>query len=416
MRMQEEAIEAFDRSIEIDPEYAGAWSDRGKMLGVLKRREEAAESLARAVLLAPHHPAPWQNKALLEEELGREADALQSYREFLKRATSDMRLQAEHAKARIPTLEARIRARGGDVSAPRVDAAALPATAAPGPGLPPELAALLGDDSWDGIAPEDVASLRAAAGDPAALSRQIGALIGRKTASAQAGAALPSLAQARLRALQGAPEPPASSAAAITEAQVPKLVPGAAFPDCMRRGEVNLNQGQPEKALGWYQQAIAGDAGSYNGWAGAAEAYYALKAYPECVSHLDKALALNPRYVIGWQRRAAALEALKLYEPALASWDKALGLAPQNLQLWNGRGLSLFYLGRYEDAIRSYEKALAIDPRFSLAKFNKAHCEERLARRDEAVKSFQQFLALAPPHLAAQIQEARKKVQELKSA
>ncbi len=799
MRLHNEAIEAFDRSIELDPEYAGAWSDRGKMLGVLKRREEAADSLARAVLLAPHHPAPWQNKALLEEELGREADALQSYREFLKRATSDMRLQVEHAKARIPHLEARVRAAGGDVSAPRVAAASLPAPPRPGPGLPPELAGLLGDDFWEGIAPEDVAALRAAAGDPAALGKQIDAMVERAVQGAGppaqpvpapdllpslapgtlAGQALPSMAapfslkprtgnpiakkyaeqglaalqagkpaealalfdkaterdggeplywnnrglalskasreaeaissydlalaldpkfvpalnnkaslwqrqgrhldalvlfghaaaadpgnaaiwvnrgqvlnqlerfseaegsftmamglsqqkkdplawsglgealvrqgraeealpvldqalalearsadawyqkgnalgklgktadavecyqrcveidprranawynlghdlvqlkryedalmpleraialhpgfdrafhskgmaldelgrfeealqaydgclrldpkhlgalnnrglalrklnrleealasferglaidgttltalydradtldklgradqaipayetflaasrgekkaleqvtRARLRVLKGEPEPNAAApTAGIPAAQVPKVIPGAPFPDCLKRGEVSLNQGQAEKALAWYQQAIVGDPRSYQAWAGAAESYLALKKHLECVSHFDKALELNPRYVIGWQRRSKALEALDRHEAALLSWDKGLELAPQNLQLWNGRGLALFYLGRHEEAIQSFDKALAIDPRFSLAKFNKAHCQDRLARSDEAVKSFQQFLALAPPHLSAQIQEARKRVQELKS-
>ena len=37
-------------------------------------------------------------------------------------------------------------------------------------------------------------------------------------------------------------------------------------------------------------------------------------------------------------------------------------------------------------------------------------------RPAEAARSYQQFLAVAPPHLVAQIQDARQRVQELKPA
>ena len=339
IRLYAEAVEAFDRAIVLDGEHAGAWNDRGKTLAILNRSEEARESLARAVLLAPHHPAPWQNKALLEESLGREADALASYREFLARAQPEMTLQIEHAKARVPVLEARVRAGGGH------------ATATVAPPSPP------------------------APTSPSATN--------------------------------------SPTAPTIPVVAVPTGTPSATAFECLQRGEANLNQGQWEKALGWFRQALMHDANAYRAWAGTGEALIELQRWPEAAAHLAKAVALNPGYVVGWQRYAQALDSVGLTVEALAAWDKAIELAPGNLLLWNGRGVTHLRQGGYDDALANFDRALAIDPRYALAKFNKAAVEEKLGRPADAAKSLQQFLALATPNLSAQIQHARRRLQEL---
>jgi len=221
----------------------------------------------------------------------------------------------------------------------------------------------------------------------------------------------------------GEPGPSAAALAApppqpvtIPRAEVPSVRATAPAGECCKRGETALNQKQPERALEWYDQAIAADPKAAAGWAGKAEALFALQRYADCVAQLDRALELDAGRVAAWQRRAAALEALKLHDAALESWEKGLALAPSNLFLLNGRGLALFYLGRHQEALAAYDAALAIDPRFALAKFNRAHAEASLGRRDEAARSLQQFLALAPPHLAPQIQAARAKLAELRGA
>jgi tetratricopeptide (TPR) repeat protein len=99
---------------------------------------------------------------------------------------------------------------------------------------------------------------------------------------------------------------------------------------------------------------------------------------------------------------------------ALAAWNKAIELAPANLLLWNGRGVTYLRQGRLDDALANFERALAIDPRYALAKFNKAAVEEKLGRPADAVTSLKQFLALATPSLAPQIQQARRKLDELR--
>jgi tetratricopeptide (TPR) repeat protein len=222
----------------------------------------------------------------------------------------------------------------------------------------------------------------------------------------------------RVAALRPKPTAPASQEALppIPEAVVPKVIPSQPPPDCQKRGEMALNQGQPARALEWFDQSIVGDPRNYSAWAGKADALFALKRYLECVAHASKALEINPRFAAGWQRKAQALEAAGRPGQALAAWDKGLELAPKNIQLWNGRGLALIAMGRDAEAVASFEQALGMDPRFSLARYNKALAEERLGRYPDAAQSYQQFIAVAPPHLAPQIEQARRKIQELKPA
>jgi tetratricopeptide (TPR) repeat protein len=58
----EEAIKYYDKAIEIDPNYAGAWYGKGSALQKLKQYKEAIECSAKAIELNPNDPNfpyPW---------------------------------------------------------------------------------------------------------------------------------------------------------------------------------------------------------------------------------------------------------------------------------------------------------------------------------------------------------------------
>jgi tetratricopeptide (TPR) repeat protein len=434
LRRFEEAEACHARAAELDPTDPAHWSDRGKMLGVLQRYDESIASLARACELAPDAPAPWLNKALAEDEQGREADALDSYEAFLEVAGSEtsrnLAPQINQSRRRVAALRAKLGL--PSVATPATPAAA-PAQSAPQ--LAPERAhadtaeeavkqLLGGHDPLDAFAPEVVAELRAAfeRGDQAAFARILDHAVagdaGTPTREIEATLRVADVGtvvapQARPTP---APNPPAGPgpSGAIPQAEVPAVVPSAPLQDCLKRAEICLNQGQPQRALEWANQAIASDPKNYNTWTSKAEALLTLRRYHEGVAQLDRALALNPRFTLGWQKRATALAALGLHNDALASWETALGQAPRNAQLLNGRGLSLMALQRVEEALTAFDSAIAIDPRLALARFSKAVAEDALGRGAVAAQSFQIFLSLAPPTLAPQIQHARARLAELR--
>ncbi|MEO3850099.1 tetratricopeptide repeat protein [Streptomyces sp. B8F3] len=72
----EEALECYDRSLEIRPDIGNTWGIKANALGDLKRFEEAEEAASRAVELRPRDPDMLVIRALLRGLQYRHADAL----------------------------------------------------------------------------------------------------------------------------------------------------------------------------------------------------------------------------------------------------------------------------------------------------------------------------------------------------
>ncbi|MBM3384390.1 MAG: tetratricopeptide repeat protein, partial [Betaproteobacteria bacterium] len=78
-KRHEEALASYDRAIELKPDYAAAWSNRGVALNDLKRHEEALASYKRAIELKPDYAEAWSNRGNALNDLWRHEEALASY-------------------------------------------------------------------------------------------------------------------------------------------------------------------------------------------------------------------------------------------------------------------------------------------------------------------------------------------------
>jgi predicted O-linked N-acetylglucosamine transferase (SPINDLY family) len=70
---------AADQSIQLKPDYAEAWSNRGNALHDLKRYEEALASHERALELKPDYAEAWSNKGTVLNELKQYDEAITHY-------------------------------------------------------------------------------------------------------------------------------------------------------------------------------------------------------------------------------------------------------------------------------------------------------------------------------------------------
>jgi tetratricopeptide (TPR) repeat protein len=95
----EGAAERFRQSLEIDPDYAEAWSNLGCALAELGEIDEAAASLRRALSLAPDYADAIYNLADILERAGRSADARPHWLAYLDH--DDTSPWAEHARERL---------------------------------------------------------------------------------------------------------------------------------------------------------------------------------------------------------------------------------------------------------------------------------------------------------------------------
>ena len=74
-----EALEAFDRAIELDPNYAPPHNGRGNALRDLNRYEDALEAYNRAIELDPNYAPPHNNRGNTLSDLNRHEEALEAF-------------------------------------------------------------------------------------------------------------------------------------------------------------------------------------------------------------------------------------------------------------------------------------------------------------------------------------------------
>ena len=75
----DEAIECYDKSIEIDPDNPVVWNNKGLALNLLGKHNEAIASYDNAIKIDPNDADVWNNKGLALHALGNDDEAKKCY-------------------------------------------------------------------------------------------------------------------------------------------------------------------------------------------------------------------------------------------------------------------------------------------------------------------------------------------------
>ncbi|MDR2205125.1 MAG: tetratricopeptide repeat protein [Flavobacteriaceae bacterium] len=75
----QEAIECYDKAIDINPDYAEAYNNKGSALGILGKYEEAIECYDKAIELKPDNAEAYYNKGITLSYLGKYQEAVECY-------------------------------------------------------------------------------------------------------------------------------------------------------------------------------------------------------------------------------------------------------------------------------------------------------------------------------------------------
>jgi len=85
----EEALAAYEKAIELKPDYAEAWDNKGVTLGKLGRNEKALEAHEKAIELKPDYTEAWDNKGVTLGKLGRNEKALEAHEKAIELKPDD---------------------------------------------------------------------------------------------------------------------------------------------------------------------------------------------------------------------------------------------------------------------------------------------------------------------------------------
>ncbi len=102
----QEAIEYFDKALDIDPKCAEAWVGKGAVLNLnFRKPQEAIECFDKALDLKPADAVAWVNKGSALVSLGRFHDAIKCFEKFIEFAPPSDTSQVEQAKEIIYELK-----------------------------------------------------------------------------------------------------------------------------------------------------------------------------------------------------------------------------------------------------------------------------------------------------------------------
>ena len=167
------------------------------------------------------------------------------------------------------------------------------------------------------------------------------------------------------------------------------------------RGNVLNDLKRYEEALESYDMAIKLDANNQSAWAKRGYVLYNLQRYDEALESYDMAIELDENNLHFWVLRGIVLTHLNCYDEVLESYDRAIELDENDLDVWVLRAIVLKSLKRYDEALVSYDRAIELDDNDRLTWVSRGDALNNLKRYEEALVSFDRALALGDQDLYA---------------
>lgn len=120
-----------------------------------------------------------------------------------------------------------------------------------------------------------------------------------------------------------------------------------------------------------------------------------LGRFEEALDAYEKALELEPDYVLTWNNKGTALMNLNRYEEALMAFNKAIEVDSGHVLAWHNKGVILNELGCSEEALEAYNKVIELDPTDFIAWNDKSTVLVDLKRFREALEAYEKAIELS---------------------
>jgi len=301
LKQLDAAVASYDQAIALQPQHAEAYANRGVALQELQQFEAAVASYSKAIAINPKHVGACSNRGLALHRLNRLEAALTSYDQAIALSPGF----SEFHFFRANVLHA----------------------------LQRREAAIASYDQAIALRPDHA---------QACFNR---------------GFALQELQQ--------------WDAALASYERAIAIHPAYAEAHC-NRGAVLLELKRFDAAVASCDQAIVTKPDYAEAHCNRGAALHGLQQWEAAVASLDTAIALKPDYVKAHTNRGVALHELQQLDAALASFDQAIALQPAYAQAHACRGLTQHARGQWDAALASFDAAIALDADDAQSRFNKS--------------------------------------------
>ncbi|NET26390.1 tetratricopeptide repeat protein [Okeania sp. SIO1I7] len=112
--------------------------------------------------------------------------------------------------------------------------------------------------------------------------------------------------------------------------------------------------------------------------------------YEKAITEFNQAIRLNPKFAEPYYGRGGVYFDQGKYEKAIADYSESIRL--KNPSLWllhNNRGLVYFNQGKYEKAIADYNQAIRLEPKYAAPYYNRGLIYKRNKDIEKAISDFE---------------------------
>ena len=359
LRRYDEALEAYDDALALQPRYAWAWARKGRTLRLLNRHPEALAAYERALELDPRYAWAWRGKGMILERLDRWEEALVCYQKAAQINPKDAWHWCNQAEV--------LQHLGRDEEA-----------------IPLLYKALATDPShatsWARLG-QVYRQMKMYEESVAAYEQAVRLDAGYGWAHNGYGLALKMVGRTKeaLLAFKKAARYQPDDVwhwYNITEA----LIELRQFDDAVEPA-FEATRVDPKHAYSW---AKLGQVLRY------------VRRQDEALDAYNRAIALDPAYAWAWNGKGIVLEQLGRYEEALEAYGSAVGAGEGDVWHFYNQGNVLVLLGRLEEAIPLLERAIEMKPGHTRSWARLGNALRQLGRHEEALAAYEQATASDP--------------------
>ncbi|MFN8527831.1 MAG: tetratricopeptide repeat protein [Anaerolineae bacterium] len=353
----DEAIEAYNRAIALQPDYAWAWARKGRTLRLLTRYEEAVHCYDEALHAQPQYAWAWKGKGIVLERMGEPLEALDCYQKATSIDPDDVWNWYNQADA-LQNMGRYEEAVGLLKQALKLDPSHPNSWAKLG-----QVYRLMHDFHSAITAYEHAIEL-----DPTYAWAQNGY-----------GLALKAIGQ------------PKEALMAFKRAA--RYQPDEVW-HWYNLTETLVEMSSYEEALTPAQEAVRIDPDHAYSWAKLGQVLRYVKHYEEALTAYDRAIRLQPDYMWAVNGRGIVLEQLERYEEALEAYQQASKLGKADVWHFYNQGNVLAVLQRYEEALPLLQEAVKINPGHARSWARLGNVHRQLGSYSEALTAYQQATQL----------------------
>jgi len=169
-------------------------------------------------------------------------------------------------------------------------------------------------------------------------------------------------------------------------------------------GNVFLEKGAYERAIGFYTRAIEAGPDFAQAYINRGNTYSKIRDYGSAIKDFTKAIGLQPTWVAAYNNRGTAYNRKGEFQRAIDDFNRVIEQKPGFVEAYNNRGVAYGDLHNYHQAIQDYSRAIAMKPDHALAYNNRAVAYYRLQQYDRAWADLKKCQQLGGPINPAFIQ------------